>query len=135
MRSSFLEAKQLLLQLLQSNFDVVESFRAQLTALDDPDVHRALNNRGLELASIIRAMQPDVGSGVGSFGGHWYTCPNNHVYTIGECGGAMETSSCPECGEVIGGSNHHLTQGNHVAIDFLRQAGQAHLVPANDAYW
>ena len=22
--------------------------------------------------------------------GHWYTCPNGHVYAIGECGGAMQ---------------------------------------------
>ena len=22
--------------------------------------------------------------------GHWYQCPNGHVYAIGECGGAMQ---------------------------------------------
>ena len=25
--------------------------------------------------------------------GHWYTCPNGHVYAIGECGGAMQACS------------------------------------------
>ena len=23
----------------------------------------------------------------GSFGGHFYECPNGHIYVIGECGG------------------------------------------------
>lgn len=35
--------------------------------------------------------------------GHWFKCKNGHFYTIGECGGAMQTSKCPDCGEVIGG--------------------------------
>ena len=30
---------------------------------------------------------------------HWYSCPNGHVYTIGDCGGATQTSNCPECRE------------------------------------
>ncbi|XP_041378518.1 NFX1-type zinc finger-containing protein 1-like [Gigantopelta aegis] len=47
--------------------------------------------------------------------GHWYKCKNGHIYTIGNCGGAMVTSSCPECGEVIGGQNHRLADGNDVA--------------------
>ena len=34
--------------------------------------------------------------------GHWFQCKNGHVYAIGECGGAMEESKCPECKEVIG---------------------------------
>lgn len=38
----------------------------------------------------------------GSFGGHWYTCSNGHLYTVGECGGAMERGICPECKEQIG---------------------------------
>jgi hypothetical protein len=29
--------------------------------------------------------------------GHWFKCPNGHVYCIGECGGAMQKSICPEC--------------------------------------
>ena len=44
--------------------------------------------------------------------GHWYKCPNGHVYCIGECGGAMQASKCPECGAVIGGGNHALAAGN-----------------------
>ena len=39
--------------------------------------------------------------GLGS--GHWYECPNGHPYVIGECGGAMQKSVCPECKAEIGG--------------------------------
>ena len=34
--------------------------------------------------------------------GHWFKCQNGHVYCIGGCGGAMETSKCPECNADIG---------------------------------
>ena len=50
--------------------------------------------------------------------GHWYKCPNGHVYAIGECGGAMEETKCPECKETIGGTQHRLAQGNAHAGDF-----------------
>lgn len=38
--------------------------------------------------------------------GHWFKCPNGHYFAIGDCGGAMETSKCPDCGAKIGGANH-----------------------------
>ena len=40
---------------------------------------------------------------VGLSSGHWFECPNGHPYVIGECGGAMEKSLCPECKAEIGG--------------------------------
>ena len=49
--------------------------------------------------------------------GHWYKCPNGHVYCITECGGAMEESTCPECGSRIGGSSHRLLSDNAVATE------------------
>ena len=52
---------------------------------------------------------------VGVKKGSWYKCPKGHIYVIGECGGAMERAKCPECGEVIGGSNHRLEEGNTLA--------------------
>ena len=53
-------------------------------------------------------------SAYGGFGinGHWYECPNDHEYYIGECGGAMEESNCAECGERVGGSGHSLLGTN-----------------------
>ncbi|EJF65241.1 P-loop containing nucleoside triphosphate hydrolase protein [Dichomitus squalens LYAD-421 SS1] len=44
--------------------------------------------------------------------GHFYKCPNGHVFVIGECGGAMQQSFCNECGEAIGGSHHNLLATN-----------------------
>jgi len=49
--------------------------------------------------------------------GHWYKCPNGHIYAIGECGGAMEKRKCPDCGATIGGTHHTLVQGNQVATE------------------
>lgn len=50
--------------------------------------------------------------------GHWYTCPNGHVFVIGECGGAMQVSRCNECGAQIGGSSHQLLNSNARAREF-----------------
>ncbi|KAI6040315.1 hypothetical protein EDC04DRAFT_3140449 [Pisolithus marmoratus] len=64
--------------------------------------------------------------------GHFYICPNGHTFVIGECGGAVQTSRCPECGEAIGGSNHSLLQSNRRATeyeDLLQQTG------AQPAFW
>ncbi|KAL4985180.1 hypothetical protein BDW68DRAFT_198990 [Aspergillus falconensis] len=43
--------------------------------------------------------------------GHWYYCENGHPFTIGECGGAMELSRCPECGAAVGGEHHRTAAG------------------------
>ena len=52
---------------------------------------------------------------IGLSKGHWFKCPKGHYYAIGECGGAMQRSMCPECGAVIGGANHRLEDGNELA--------------------
>lgn len=49
--------------------------------------------------------------------GHWYKCPNGHVYVITECGGAMESRRCPDCSVTIGGGSHVLASGNQVASE------------------
>lgn len=49
--------------------------------------------------------------------GHWYKCPNGHVYCITECGGAMERSVCPDCKAVIGGASHSLDPSNALASE------------------
>ena len=46
--------------------------------------------------------------------GHWFKCPNGHIYAIGECGGAMQERKCPDCEATIGGTDHRLHQGNQV---------------------
>ncbi|GJP61447.1 hypothetical protein CLOP_g18608 [Closterium sp. NIES-67] len=79
------------------------------TSVRDEPRYFVLTER--EKEEVYRAM--DLG------GGHWYRCRNGHVYAIGECGGAMQESSCPECGEVVGGSSHVLREGNTSAADFF----------------
>lgn len=49
--------------------------------------------------------------------GHWFKCPNGHIYVIGDCGGAMQRATCPECQEVIGGANHTLERSNRLASE------------------
>ncbi|KAI6021428.1 hypothetical protein BKA83DRAFT_166314 [Pisolithus microcarpus] len=78
-----------------------------------------------ERMEIIKALKFAVA-------GHFYRCPNGHTFVIGECGGAMQTSRCPECGEAIGGNNHSLLQSNTRATEYeelLQQAG------AQPAFW
>ncbi|XP_066564198.1 NFX1-type zinc finger-containing protein 1 isoform X2 [Amia ocellicauda] len=57
-----------------------------------------------ERLEIVKAIDLKVG--------HWYQCPQGHVYVIGECGRPMQTSNCPECGVQIGGQDHRLTEDN-----------------------
>ncbi|KAE9400166.1 hypothetical protein BT96DRAFT_819626, partial [Gymnopus androsaceus JB14] len=57
--------------------------------------------------------------------GHFYNCPNGHPFVITECGGAMEASLCPECGEQIGGQDHNLNTSNFRARELGDRAGRA----------
>ena len=57
----------------------------------------------------------EIVSAIGLAKGRWFKCPKGHFYCIGECGGAMERGTCPECGAVIGGVNHRLEEGNELA--------------------
>lgn len=56
--------------------------------------------------------------------GHWYYCRNGHPFTIGECGVAMELSTCPECGAPVGGQSHQAVDGVRWADDLERNLGQ-----------
>jgi hypothetical protein len=56
-----------------------------------------------------------VVSALGLTAGHYFKCPNGHIYAIGECGGPMEESKCPECGAKIGGRDHNFAEGNKLA--------------------
>lgn len=64
-----------------------------------------------ERVMIVKAM--------GFSKGHWFKCPNGHFYAIGECGGATQESTCPECQAKIGGTGHRLVAGNEVNLPIL----------------
>ncbi|KAI0369710.1 P-loop containing nucleoside triphosphate hydrolase protein [Pilatotrama ljubarskyi] len=65
-----------------------------------------------ELTQVVQAFRWEF-----THTGHFYKCPNGHTFVIGDCGGAMQRSVCPECGEAIGGSNHNLVSGNTRAVE------------------
>ena len=76
-----------------------------------------------ERQMIIRALNAKPGS--------WYNCPNGHVYNIGDCGGAMVESVCPECKSTIGGSRHRLLDDNTHAGEFDGSRHAAWSIGAN----
>ena len=61
----------------------------------------------VERQQILKAM--------GMTKGHWFKCPNGHIYAIGDCGGAMQESFCIECKAPIGGGRHSLRADNALA--------------------
>lgn len=72
-------------------------------------------NNSKVLKEVLAAMdegQIDWNFGGGGGSGHWYECPNGHPYFIGECGGAMVTATCNECGADIGGADHRVVGSN-----------------------
>ncbi|NWU70241.1 ZNFX1 protein, partial [Pterocles burchelli] len=77
-----------------------------------------------ERVQIVRAM--------GYPRGHWFKCRNGHIYAIGDCGGAMERSTCPECGAVIGGAHHALDSTNSLAPEMDGAAHAAWSEAANN---
>ncbi|NXH43264.1 ZNFX1 protein, partial [Dicaeum eximium] len=76
-------------------------------------------NAGLPMSGlgISEAERVQIVSAIGCPRGHWFKCKNGHIYVIGECGGAMQRSTCPECHEVIGGTNHALESSNSLASE------------------
>ncbi|CAG8559317.1 178_t:CDS:2, partial [Funneliformis caledonium] len=58
-------------------------------------------------------------------GGRWFVCPNNHPYYIGNCGGATQVSHCPDCGYVIGGTQHRVVPSNRFYGEFDNSASPA----------
>jgi hypothetical protein len=76
-----------------------------------------VDGRRKELKEVLQAMAEVAGYNYGtSASDHWYQCPNYGTsappYFIGDCGGAMVESRCPECHLPIGGGGHRLLQTN-----------------------
>lgn len=78
------------------------------------DLKKKLPTTGLGISDEERKM---IVSAMNLNKGHWYKCPNGHVYAIGDCGGAMVSRACPECDAIIGGQSHTLATGNSVASE------------------
>ncbi|KAK4316795.1 hypothetical protein Pmani_012053 [Petrolisthes manimaculis] len=76
---------------------------------------------GLGISESERVM---IVQAMGLKQGHWYKCPNDHIYCIGECGGAVMEAKCPYCTATIGGASHRLRGDNTLAseMDHARHA-------------
>ncbi|XP_030831842.1 NFX1-type zinc finger-containing protein 1-like [Strongylocentrotus purpuratus] len=61
---------------------------------------------------ISEKERKDIVAAIGLTQGHWHKCPRGHVYAIGECSGAIQMVSCPECGLEVGDTYYRLTEGN-----------------------
>ncbi|TNM88642.1 hypothetical protein fugu_004896 [Takifugu bimaculatus] len=105
---------------VQTVREVLEK-NGQFTELDESraedamkDLDSLLPSSGLGITEEERNM---IVSTMKMAPGHWYKCPNGHVYVITECGGAMESRQCPDCSATIGGDSHRLASGNNVATE------------------
>ncbi|KAI6041099.1 hypothetical protein EDC04DRAFT_2893494 [Pisolithus marmoratus] len=81
-------------------------------------------NLGEVILSTSFSLTLTIGTAV--VAGHFYRCPNGHTFVIGDCGAAMQTSRCPECGEAIGGESCQLLASNSRATEYeelVQQAG------------
>ncbi|KAF5287446.1 hypothetical protein FQR65_LT12271 [Abscondita terminalis] len=67
-------------------------------------------NEKFELKTAI--IEFKIVKAMGMAKGHWFRCPNGHIYAIGECGGATQVGKCVDCKENIGGSGHRLLENN-----------------------
>jgi len=56
--------------------------------------------------------------------GHFYKCPNGHMYVIADCGGANQRAFCPECAAPIGGTGHYL-EGTNTRAEELEAIARA----------
>lgn len=104
----YLQAEQEVTRSGQFTVDRKNRFKGYLAELDDL-LKSGLGITDRERRQILEAM------GMGQ--GHWYKCPNGHIYIITECGGAMEVARCNECGAGIGGGSHRLLGDNQLATE------------------
>ncbi|XP_021565820.1 E3 ubiquitin-protein ligase RNF213, partial [Carlito syrichta] len=58
----------------------------------------------------------------------WYTCPNGHPCSVGECGRPMELSSCVDCGTLVGGIDHRPQNGFHVITNNIDRTQTGHVL-------
>ena len=83
-----------LLTTIWSPFNSTQEERSKKLNLELSKTMRGLGISEVEKREVVAAM--------GLSSGHWYSCPNGHVYAIGDCGGATVESTCPECGARFG---------------------------------
>ena len=89
-----------------------------LTEEEKVQIRAALDKLGVVLNTgigITDKERQEIVMAMGMTKGHWFKCPNGHIYAIGNCGGAMVESRCNECHAFIGGFDHRLRADNNFA--------------------
>lgn len=119
-RTSIIEARRLCSEFPGQTRGLAEEIDNAEHLLSGSTFYAAVTNE--ERMEVITAMAREF-----RVTGHWYYCRNGHPFTIGECGGAMETSSCPECGAPVGGRQHQAAEGVTRADDLERNFGEMRL--------
>jgi hypothetical protein len=104
----------------QQTRGVLEEIEGTRAMLRGSEVYTPVTNE--ERMAVLAAMAREFRGT-----GHWYYCENGHPFTIGECGGAMELSRCPECGAAVGGQEHETTAGVTHARDLENALREMHL--------
>jgi hypothetical protein len=82
------------------------------------ELRAAMEKLGVKLKTglgITDNERREIVQALGMSQGHWFKCPNGHIYAIGNCGGAMVESRCNECQARIGGTQHQLLGDNRLA--------------------
>lgn len=109
-------------KIIDQNIDQVAFSWTKYTVGDDDKLKKLLQELNKAVASgvgISEAEKRDIRRAMGFSQGHWYKCPNGHIYAIGDCGQAMQESKCNECGARIGGGSHRLRYDNAVATEMF----------------
>ena len=118
------------LSYLQHIRETHETVGNRIEKLTDEDQYRSMQSRFGELsrkygAELTEEEREMIIKAIHAKPGSWYKCPNGHYYQIGECGGAMQQATCPNCGAAIGGSRHRLRDDNVHAGEFDNSAHAA----------
>ncbi|XP_021096800.1 E3 ubiquitin-protein ligase RNF213 isoform X2 [Heterocephalus glaber] len=58
----------------------------------------------------------------------WYTCPNGHPCTVGECGRPVQQAVCVDCHAQIGGLNHKPEAGFQMTLDNKDRTQSGHVL-------
>ncbi|ORZ06228.1 hypothetical protein BCR42DRAFT_427349 [Absidia repens] len=97
---------------IRSEFTLIDTIKQQQEA----DLQSLTSE---ERFHIINAMNEEPNNHINDIvGGRWFVCKNQHPYFIGDCGGATEVSTCPQCNEAIGGLQHQVLDTNRFYGEF-----------------
>lgn len=106
-----------------------ENSQARTVAAEIEEVEKMLRDSifyspvtNKEMEDVVNAMAREFRGT-----GHWYRCRNGHPFTIGECGGPMVESVCPQCGAPVGGRHHQAAEGVTRATDLETEFGNMRL--------